>query len=215
MKVVCLWSGGKDSCFAFYKAKQEGHTIAHLFNFVDAEKQGSLSHGLTGRTIRKQAAMVDAPFSQITMPRENYRGNFKALINEWKAKKAVEAIVFGDIYLQEHRDWIDSVCSEIGVIPIMPLWGQNTATLITEFIDAGFKAFVVSVRADVLGKEWLGREIDSKFVEELKAMGGIDLCGESGEYHTFVCDGPVFRRPVKFGLGKKTLQDNRWFLELT
>jgi uncharacterized protein (TIGR00290 family) len=214
MNVICLWSAGKDSCLAVYKAKQEGHTIVSLVNFTDIQRQGSLSHGLTGEIIRRQAALTAMPFSQIAMPKEGYRANFIALINEWKIKKAVDAIVFGDIYLQGHKDWIDGVCKEAGVMPIMPLWGRDAGILINEFIDAGFKALVVSVKTDVLGQEWLGREVDNKFVEELKALGGIDLCGEKGEFHTYVYDGPIFKHPVKFVRGDKTSRDMHCFLEL-
>lgn len=214
MNVVCLWSAGKDSCLATYKAKLQGHTILGLFNFTDTQQEVSLSHGLTAQVIRRQAAKIGMPFSQIAMPKNGYRENFIGLIHEWKLKMAVEAIVFGDIYLEGHKNWIDSVCKEADVIPILPLWGQNTAILINEFIEAGFKAVVVSVKTDVLGKEWLGREIDSKFVKELKAIGNIDLCGENGEFHTYVYDGPLFKRPVKFMKRNTILKDGHWFLEL-
>ena len=214
MKSVCLWSGGKDSCFACYKAKSMGHNIASVFNFVNPKSNGSLSHGLSGEIIQRQLAAVDIPFLQKSMPKEGYRQAFMGLVNEWKAQKGIEAIVFGDIYLQEHKDWIDKVCDELKVKAILPLWGKDTGKLIAEIISSGFKAIVVSTRADLLGPEWLGRQIDEKFIKEIKALGNIDLCGEKGEYHTFVYDGPLFKKSVEFITGKKSLRDNRWFLEL-
>lgn len=214
MKTVCLWSGGKDSCLAAYRAKMEGHDIAAFINFTDRQKVRSLSHGLAGEVIRKQAMMTGIPLLQKAMPKDGYRNEFKALVNEWKEKSGIEGIIFGDIYLQGHKDWIDAVCSELHMTPLMPLWGHKTSDLIDEFIRAGFKAIVVSVKADILGEEWLGRKVDTNFVEGLNALGGIDLCGENGEFHTFVYDGPIFKGPVEFRLGNKTLQDARRFLEL-
>lgn len=214
MKAISLWSGGKDSCFACYKAKLRGHKIASVFNFVNPNSNGSLSHGLSAEIIQRQLAAVDILFLQKSMPKERYRQAFMKLINEWKIQKGVEAIVFGDIYLQEHKDWIDKVCNELKVKAILPLWGKDTQELIAEIIGAGFKAIVVSTRADLLGPEWLGRQIDAKFIKEIKLLGNIDPCGEKGEYHTFVYDGPLFKKPVGFITGKKLLKDNHWFLEL-
>jgi len=214
MKVVGLWSGGKDSCFACYKAKLQGHRIISLINFADSDGTGSVSHGLSADIIRKQARLIDIPFLQKAMPKKGYREAFKALIEDYKIKEGIEGIVFGDIYLQEHRDWIDKVCAELKVEPILPIWTQDTESLIKEIIGSGFKSIVVSIRKDILGEEWIGREIDDRFIKDLKAIGNIDLCGEKGEFHTFVYDGPIFKKPVKFVTGKKMLKDNRWFLEV-
>jgi len=214
MKVVSLWSGGKDSCFACYKAKLQGHRIVLLINFADSDGTGSVSHGLSADIIRKQTRLIDIPFLQKAMPEKGYREAFKALIEEYKIKEGIEGIVFGDIYLQEHRDWIDKVCAELKVEAILPIWTRNTEGLIKKIIDAGFKSVVVSVKKDILGKDWLGREIDDGFVKDLKALGDVDLCGEKGEFHTFVYDGPFFRHPVKFTKGEKTSRDKHWFLEL-
>jgi uncharacterized protein (TIGR00290 family) len=214
MRAISLWSGGKDSCFACYKASSQRNEIASVFNFVDPKSNGSLSHGLSAEVIKRQLAAVDLPSLQKPMPKEGYRRAFMELIDEWKVQNAIEAIVFGDIYLEEHRDWIDKVCDELKVKAILPLWGRDTRELIAEIIGAGFKAIVVSTRADRLGPEWLGRQIDGKFIKDINALGDIDLCGEKGEYHTFVYDGPLFKRRVEFIAGKKSLKGKRWFLEV-
>lgn len=214
MKAICLWSAGKDSCLAYYKAKRDGHTIISLFNFTDFNGTNSLSHGLSAKIIQRQAQMTGIPFLQKVMPKETYRQEFISLIDKWKQEKGIEGIVFGDIYLQEHKDWIDEVCNELEIEPIMPLWGKDTSNLIAEFIETGFKAIVVSTWADMLGKDWLGHKIDNEFVQKLRVLGNIDPCGEKGEFHTFVYDGPIFQKPVDFILGKKALKDKHWFLEL-
>ncbi len=214
MKVVSLWSGGKDSCYACYKAKLNGYKIISLLNFANLEGTNSISHGLSAQIIRKQAGMTGILLLQKAMSQENYEKDFKTLILGLKESEGIEGIVFGDIYLQEHKDWIDKVCKEISVEPIMPIWGMDTAQLVDEIIKEGFKATIVSTRSDLLGKEWLGREIDAKLVKEFKEMGNIDLCGEKGEFHTFVYDGPLFNKPVEFIAGEKILKDKHWFLEV-
>ena len=214
MKAVCLWSAGKDSCFAYYKSKQQGHNIISLFNFTEFNGANSLSHGLSAGIIHRQITATGLSFLQKPMPKENYRNEFIALIQQWKREKGIEGIVFGDIYLQEHKEWIERACKESGVAPIFPLWGKDTAILINEIIGAGFKAIIVSVLKGSLGNEWLGRKIDSDFVKEITDFGNIDPCGEKGEFHTFVYDGPIFKKPVEFTIGEKISKDKHWFLEL-
>jgi diphthine-ammonia ligase len=214
MKVVSLWSGGKDSCFACYKAKQQGYQIISVINFTDSDRVNSVSHGLSADIIQKQADLIDIPLLQKAMPKKGYKDAFKVLIEELKAKEGIEGIVFGDIYLQEHRDWIDKVCEELRVEPILPIWTHDTEKLIRDIIDAGFKSIVVSTRKDILGEEWLGREIDDKFIKDLSAIGNVDLCGEKGEFHSFTYDGPIFKRKIKFDIGEKRLENGRWFLEI-
>jgi len=214
MKVIGLWSGGKDSCFACYRAKSEGYNIVSLFNFTNYDGKNSISHGLSAQIIRKQVSLLDIPLFQKAMPKQNYRDEFKNVINAWKKNAGIAGIVFGDIYLQEHKDWIDKVCSELNVEPILPLWKEDTRDLINFFIKAGFKAKIVSTDAKFLGEEWLGREVDQRLVKDLENLGNIDLCGEKGEFHTFVYDGPIFKKPVKFSFGKKAQKNGHWFLEV-
>lgn len=214
MKAVCLWSAGKDSCFAYYKAKQQGHNIISLFNFTEFNGANSLSHGLSAGIIHRQITATGLSFLQKPMSKENYRNEFIALIKQWKKENDIEGIVFGDIYLEEHKEWIERACKESGVAPIFPLWGKDTAILINEIIEAGFKAIIVSVLKDSLGNVWLGRKIDNDFVKEIKGLGNIDPCGEKGEFHTFVYDGPIFKKPVEFTIGEKISKDKHWFLEL-
>ena len=214
MRVVALWSGGKDSCFACYQAKLQGHQVIAVVNFTNSDGTDSVSHGLSAKIIQRQAEMIEMPLLQKAMPKQGYRDAFKALIEELKTKEDIEGIVFGDIYLQEHKDWIDKVCQELKVEAILPIWTTDTERLAKQIIDSGFKAIVVSVNKDILGEQWLGREIDNRFISDLKALGNIDLCGEKGEFHTFVYDGPIFEKPVEFVAGGKVYKDKHCFLEL-
>ena len=211
-KVICLWSGGKDSCFAAYKAIAQGYDVVSLFNFTSCGGKDSLSHGLPSPVIFDQAGMSRISIFQKEMPRQAYREEFKRLINKWKGEKGIEGIVFGDIYLQEHKEWIDKVCDELKVKAIMPLWNMDTGEIIEEFVDAGFEAIVVTTKVDLLGKEYLGRKIDKVFKSGLDKA--IDPCGEKGEFHTFVLCGPLFNKKIKISESKKILENGRWCLKI-
>lgn len=215
MRVVSLWSGGKDSCFACYKAKTAGHEIVALFNFTDTEGKNSLSHNLPAKLVIRQAELAGIPLVQKAMPKETYREEFKSLVSEWKKKSGIQGIVFGDIYLKEHKDWIDEVCKELEVEAIIPLWGSNTQELSREIIKSGFKSIVVAVKTGSLKKEWLGRSVDNKFLDELEPE--IDPCGEKGEFHTLVVDGPIFSKPIRILKSEVVAKETfgkHWFLDI-
>lgn len=223
-KAFVSWSGGKETSLACYKAIQnQDIKVAYLLNMVSEDGKRSRSHGLDSSLLRAQSDAMGIPIIQRRTTWEGYEGIFKEAVSELK-KEGVKIGVFGDIDLQEHRDWVERVCKEIGIKPLLPLWGENRERLLKEFIRTGFKAIVVATKADLLGKEWLGRRIDEEFIKNLKKLNDVDLCGEKGEYHTFVFDGPIFREPVKFTAGRKVFKDKprpctqergkHWFLEI-
>jgi diphthine-ammonia ligase len=215
MKVVCLWSGGKDSCFACYKAISLGHEVIALFNFTRSGNGDSLSHSLPPQLILEQAEAIGMPLFQKAMPEQAYEQEFKNLITEWKKEKNIAGIVFGDIYLEEHREWIERVCKELDIEPIFPLWGTDTKQIVQDFIACGFKAAIVCAKEGILGKEWLGRVLDGQFIADLHRYNpAIDPCGEAGEFHTFVYGGPIFKKPVRFFTGKKVLKGIYWCPEI-
>jgi uncharacterized protein (TIGR00290 family) len=143
----------------------------------------------------------------------NYEEKFKEAVGSL-VEEGVEGMVFGDIYLQEHRDWVERVCSEIGVEPLEPLWKINTEDIITGFLDSGFEAMVVSAKSNLIERKWLGHNIDREFLEYLKSKR-IDACGEHGEYHTFVKNGPLFRQRIEL-VNKGIIQRNdHWFVDMS
>jgi len=212
MKTFVSWSGGKESNFALYQAAKEGFRISHLLNMVTEEGERSRSHGLSSKLIRLQSEALNIPLLQQRCGWTTYEREFKKAVLKLK-KKGIEAGVFGDIDFQEHRDWVERVCREVGIKAELPLWGKNRKELLEEFILAGFEAIIVAVKAEVLGKDWLGKKIDKNLVRELEKKK-IDLCGESGEYHTFVINGPIFKRRIKILKSNKVFKDGRWFLDI-
>ncbi|MFC2006495.1 diphthine--ammonia ligase, partial [Chloroflexota bacterium] len=191
-KYAASWSGGKDSSFAYWKAISQGLKVSYLLNFVHNDSTRMMSHGLDRKLIALQAQAMKLPLIQREVTWETYEAGFKAALEELKLK-GVTGLITGDIYLQVHKDWIDRICSEEGVDAVLPLWQIDTSQLLADFIDTGFKAIVVSVKSEIFGQEWLGRQLDRRLVAELYQLAersSIDPCGEGGEMHTFVYDGP-------------------------
>lgn len=213
MKAFCSWSGGKDCCLSLYKVLKKDIEVKYLLNMVSENGKDSRSHGLSARLLKLQAKAMGIPMVQRKTTRKSYETEFKKVLSEFK-KKNIRIGIFGDIDLQVHRDWVEKVCKETGITPVLPLWEIKRKKLIAEFINAGFETVVVSTDKNFLGKEWLGRLVDKNFVTDLETLGNIDLCGEKGEYHTFVYDGPIFKNPVEYSFGKKQMQGKRWFLEI-
>jgi uncharacterized protein (TIGR00290 family) len=210
------WSGGKDSCFAYWKTVSQGLKVSYLLNFINQDSTRAMSHGLDRKLIALQAQAMGLPILQQKVTWETYEAGFKDALEKLKLK-GITGLVTGDIYLQEHKVWIDRVCGESAVRAVLPLWEMDTTQLLTDFIEAGFKAIIVSVNAKFFGKEWLGRQVDSKLASELSQLPGqlnIDVCGEGGEFHTFVYDGPAFKKPVKIGKAVPIARNDHWTLDI-
>jgi uncharacterized protein (TIGR00290 family) len=211
MRVFVSWSGGKDSRLALYRAMNRDLKIEFLFSMLSEDASTSRSHDLRREVIEAQAKAVGIPIVFGTSSWEAYEEEFKKVIGNLKSL-GVQGGVFGDINLQEHRDWVERVCSNIGVKAIEPLWNEEYDVLLNEFIDAGFEAIIVSTKASLIGAEWIGRPFDWEFIRYLGTRG-LDLCGEKGEYHTLVTYGPIFKERIRILEFGKTLKNDRWVLK--
>lgn len=216
MHTVVSWSGGKDGCFACYKAISDGFDVTHLLNFTSKEGR-CMSHGLDSKLIAAQSQMIGIPIIQREVTWETYEQGFKSAMHKLK-QEGVEGAVFGDIAIQEHRDWVDRVCRELDIAPILPLWGIDEEKILSEFINEKFEAIIVNVKADLFDKKWLGRKVDRGLLSDLKelmAEANIHICGELGEYHTFVTDEPLFKKSLKILDGVEILKSGYWFLDIS
>lgn len=215
MKAFVSWSGGKDCALACYTAMRvNGLEITHLVNMLGEDGALSRSHHISPRLLELQGQSMGTAVVQKATSWEGYETRFKEILNSLR-ESGVEAGVFGDIDLEPHREWVERVCRETGIVPFLPLWLSGREELMDEFITAGFKAVVVATdAASPLTADWLGRKIDQSFRADMAQVSGVDLCGEKGEYHTFVFDGPIFRKPVAFSRGGKVFVDNHWFLTI-
>ena len=210
LKVISSWSGGKDSCLACHKAIKLGYQVKYLLNFISKEYKRCCFHGIEAKLLGLQAEAIGIPLVQkeVDSDMQAYEKEFKEAVEELKSK-GIKGMVFGDVYLEEHEQWVQRVCKDLGIQPINPLWDRPPDTIVKEFTDLGFKAIIVSAKADLFGKEFLGKPIDEAFLEELKQKN-ICPCGENGEFHTFVIDGPIFKRKIKITKSQPILKQGFW-----
>ena len=214
IKAFASWSGGKDGCLALYRAKNAGIDIRFLVNMVSEDGERSCSHGIRAAVIKKQAEALGITIVQKATTTDTYERIFVGTLKELK-KKGVTDGVFGDIDFQPHRDWDERVCGVVGITPQLPLWQADQAKLMKEYIDAGFKSIVVAVKADLLGKEILGRTVDRELLGYLVGLNNnITPCGEAGEYHTLVIDGPIFQKRLEIIKSEKVSRGGHHFLEI-
>jgi len=213
-KVFASWSGGKDSALACYLAKKNCNAeVTSLLNMLSENGTHSRSHHLSAKVLQLQTAAMGIPMVQMKATWQHYEEEFKKALLKFK-KEGIQAGVFGDIDLQEHRDWVEKVCNETSMESLLPLWHRTRESLMEEFISAGFKAIIVAVNLEFLGSEWLGRQIDAEFVEDIKRLPQVDLCGEKGEYHTFVTSGPLFKKRIEITKSRRRYKKGRWFLDI-
>ena len=211
MSYIASWSGGKDSCFALYKAMGKGCEISHLVNFISEEFHRVSFHGTEARLIQLQSQAMGIPLLQKETTWDGYEQEFKEAVRSL-IPSGVEGMVFGDIYLQEHKDWGERVCTELGIKAVEPLWGKSPEDILSSFIDAGFEAAIVSAQSKLINEDWIGHIVDRNFIVYLKNRN-IDICGENGEYHTLVINGPIFKRPIRLIENKTVGRDDYWFLD--
>ena len=216
-QVFVSWSGGKDSCLACYRAITDGMKVRYLANTVSEDGKRSCSHGMSAGVIKVQSQAMGIPLVQRRTKQNNYEAEFKDMLRAFK-QEGIEGGVFGDIDFEEHRQWIERVCQDVAVTPHLPLWGENQNKVLKDFIDAGFESIIIATKADMIEKEWLGRRLDTDFIsylDELKKTKDVTPCGEAGEYHTLVVDGPLFKKRIEILESKKVLRNERWFLEIS
>jgi len=205
---IASWSGGKDSCLACYLATKKGMKVSHLVHF---DRPNNL-HGVDPAMIRLQADLAGIPIVQRKVDSKNFEREFRAVVGDL-AKHGAAGMVFGDIYLEPHKEWVDRTCGELGIEPIEPLWGMQTENIMKDFSDLGFETIVASGSQKLIDKKYIGRTMDREFIDYLKSKN-LDVCGESGEFHTFVTRGPLFKGAIDIRSSGVAARDGFWFLNV-
>jgi len=200
-KALASWSGGKDSCLALWRAQNLGVSVTHLITALDESGLKTRSHGVSKSLIHSQGQSLGIHNEFIAASWQDYEKDFIAKLIQL-SDDGISQAIFGDIDLIAHRDWEEKVCAAANIVAMLPLWNENRLALVTEFLNAGFKARVTCVDGRFLDESFVGVEFDTQFLDRLPE--GVDACGENGEFHTFVYDGPNFLKPVRWkSLGKQ------------
>ena len=198
-KAFCSWSGGKDSCLALQRALREGFDVRYLLTMFDETEDRSRSHAVPRQLIQAQADALGIELVTAKASWQNYEKVFIETLKDFQNQNISHGI-FGDIDLQAHRDWEETVCAAAEIEAVLPLWLENRRAMVDEFLTEDFKAVVVCVNEAFLDVSFCGRIFDEGFVNDLPES--VDACGENGEFHTFVFDGVMFKNPVKYEIAE-------------
>ena len=210
-KAAVSWSGGKDSYLALHRAAAS-FDIQVLITMFTEDGRRSRSHGLRPEVLNHQARLLNLPLVSGRGSWETYEQEFKHLLREL-ARGGYSYVIFGDIYLDEHKAWVERVCSECGLQAVEPLWGKPTTELFREFLATGAQARIVATKAALLDEKWLGTSLCEEMLSTFETLC-VDACGERGEYHTLVFTSPRMSAPLKLREVAPLMHDGYWMLDL-
>jgi len=210
------WSGGKDSCLALYEIqKAQDYRVAALLTTVTRDYDRISMHGVRRILLERQAASLGLPLHEVFITKDATNQEYETKMEEafsMYREQGIDRIVFGDLFLEEIRAYRDQFLARHDMHGIYPVWLRDTTEFIREFIKLGFKAVITCVNGQVLDSSFAGMMIDENFLSALPPH--VDPCGENGEFHTFVFDGPVFKEAVKCSVGEKVARESFWFCDL-
>jgi uncharacterized protein (TIGR00290 family) len=212
-KVLLSWSSGKDSALALrVMLNSPLYRVAALLTTVTQNYARVSMHGVRVDLLERQARALGIPLEKVFISKQaanaDYEAAMQKLLRAYQAQ-GVSKVVFGDIFLEDVRQYREEQLAKIGMQGVFPLWQRDTHQLARELIQQRFQALVTCVDSQALDGSFAGRFIDDAFLEDLPP--GIDPCGENGEFHTFVFDGPIFKQAVEFVSGETVLRDERFY----
>ena len=212
-KVIFSWSGGKDSAMALYELqKNKNYEIVALLTTITEDYDRISMHGVRKILLERQAESLGLPLEKIYISKkssyEEYETKMKDKLIRYKSLE-VSSVAFGDIFLEDLKKYREENLSKINMKGIFPIWKRDSSKLAHAFIDSDFRAVTTCIDSNVLDKTFVGRSFDKQFLSELPS--NVDPCGENGEFHSFVYDGPIFSKPILHTKGEIVLRDNRYY----
>jgi len=211
------WSSGKDGALALHEIRQGGeYEVAALLTTATEGYDRVSMHGVRRELLERQAESIGVPLAIVWIPREcsdeEYAARMRAALEE-QAARGVSSVIFGDVFLEDVRQYREDSLAQVGMRAVFPLWQRDTAALARQLIDQGFRAITTCVDSEHLARSFVGREFGDAFLSDLP--DGVDRCGENGEFHSFVYDGPIFREPVACTVGQIVLREERfWYCDV-
>jgi uncharacterized protein (TIGR00290 family) len=218
--ILFSWSGGKDSALALHALLQqpEQWEVVALLTSISDEYQRVSHHGVREALLERQADAIGLPLDKLRLPFKDgacTNTDYEALIGAKLASylaRGVTHVGHGDIFLADLRAYREKNLAKLQMTGVFPIWQRDTSELVQSFVRLGFRARLCCVEGAKLDASFVGRDLDLSLLKDLPP--GIDPCGENGEYHSFVYDGPIFRWPVEFETGVTVCRDNRHYIDL-
>lgn len=210
MKAFMSWSGGKDSALALYHSVQQNLNVQAVLTSVNHSYERVSMHGVRRSLLQEQAESLQLPLYTLELSEQPDMNEYEQAINECYGslkKEGFNQAIFGDIFLEDLKTYRETQLNKQQMQSVFPIWKRDTKELISEFISLGFKAIIVCINSQFLDKSFCGRLIDEEFVNDLP--GNVDPCGENGEYHSFVFDGPIFKSQIQFVKGETVYKEYR------
>jgi uncharacterized protein (TIGR00290 family) len=212
-KVLLSWSGGKDAALALHELQaSEGYEVTALLTTVTKEYDRITMHGVRRVLLERQARALGLPLHTVFISAATTQAEYRAKMREALlpyVDAGVSCVAFGDVFLEDVRKYREENLTEIDLQALFPLWKRSTTELAHSFVAAGFQAVVTCVDAEHLDGSFVGRRFDEQFLSDLPPA--VDPCGENGEFHSFVYDGPIFSSTVAFKRGSVVLRDDRFY----
>ncbi|HJZ64953.1 MAG TPA: diphthine--ammonia ligase [Candidatus Acidoferrum sp.] len=214
--IIFCWSGGKDSAMALYALLQQKNVrVASLLTTVTEGFERVSMHGVRRELLHRQAISIGLQLQEVCIPPQCVNPIYEARMEAAMRaayEQGIRKIAFGDIFLEDLRTYREKNLARVGMEAIFPIWKRDTKELAREFVRSRFRARVVCIDPRVLGRSFAGRELDESFFGDLPPSA--DPCGENGEFHTFVYDGPIFKHPLKCKIGEVVERDSFVFCDL-
>ena len=216
-RVILSWSGGKDSALALEELRGDQHYLIMALLTTVTEGYDRVSmHGIRVSLIRRQAEAIGIPLETVSIPQsasnDEYESRMRKILTRAQAD-GVTAVAFGDVFLEDVRRYREEKLAQVGMKGLFPLWKKNTIGMARKFVESGYRAILTCVDSHHLDRSFVGREFDEQLLSDLP--GGVDPCGENGEFHTFVYDGPILRTPISVRKGDVVFRETRfWYCDL-
>ncbi|MDA2919515.1 diphthine--ammonia ligase [Desulfobacterota bacterium AH_259_B03_O07] len=212
-RVLLSWSGGKDSALALYEInKSENFNIIALITTITDQYNRVSMHGIRTTLVEQQAKSIGLPLERILISKNASNNEYESKLNEVlinHSERGINSVVFGEIFLEDVKKYREDLLKKIGMKGVFPIWKRASQKLARQFIDLGFKAVITCIDSEAIDQSFSGREYNDQFLSDLPAE--VDPCGENGEFHSFVYDGPIFKDPILHSKGDIVLRDNRFY----
>lgn len=216
-KVLFCWSGGKDSALALHRLLRDPqYEVVALLTTYNEHFQRVSMHGISLTLSEQQAQSIGLPLDKVFVSERSSNEEYTLKMAERMLaykEQGVLTVAFGDIFLEDLREWREGNLAQIGMRAIFPLWKNDTHELVREFVGLGFASRICCVSEQHLDQAALGRDFDLDFVSSLPP--GVDPCGENGEFHSFAYAGPIFKAPLEIATGERVYREGFWFCELS